>query len=257
MQYPILVGLLWIVSFIGTPSIDRIRQQHSSPPILSFPERGLDDSVAYQGYQTRFFRDASDNTLQIYLDGRSGRIVHLWADADDESAGLTVRDAAGQPARITWGAPVPTVSTAGRARVFEYALMAGATRIDFGLFVLGSMRVERDFQYGDHHRQPFRATRFIPPEMDRLFAALDRLDPAERGRHLGALNASSVGELRARLEPSITILENATTWTARVVQPSLDARDTLSLEVLADRRRTTPSRAGDVLSLASTGGGET
>src|SRR5262252_8307183 len=94
MQYPILVGLLWVVWFIGTPSIDRIRQQHSSPPVLSFPERGLDDSVAYQGYQTRFFRDASDNTLQIYLDGRSGRIVHLWADADDESAGLTVRNAA-------------------------------------------------------------------------------------------------------------------------------------------------------------------
>ena len=48
-------------------------------PVLSFPEPGLDDSVAYQGYQTRFFRDAAGNTVQIYQ--RGGRLVHLWANA--------------------------------------------------------------------------------------------------------------------------------------------------------------------------------
>jgi hypothetical protein len=254
MQYPILAGLLWCVSFVGMQSIEPIRQERPSPAVLSFPEIGLDDTTAYKGYQTRFFRDASDNTLQIYLDGHSGRVVHLLADADDESVGLTVRDAGGNPVRVNWGPSVPMVSAVGRGRVFEYALIAGAQRIDLGLFLLGSMRVERDFQYGDRHRQPFAATRFIPPEMDRLFAALDRLDPAERRRHLAALNASSVSELRSRLQPSITTQQNATTWTARVVQPSLDARDTLSLEVLADLRRATPSRNGDVVSLSAIGG---
>ena len=34
-------------------------------PVLSFPEPGLDDSAAYQGYQTRSFRDAAGNTVQI------------------------------------------------------------------------------------------------------------------------------------------------------------------------------------------------
>jgi hypothetical protein len=256
-MYPILVGLLWCVWFVGTPSVDGLRQQRSSPPLLSFPEAGLDDSAAYQGYQTRFYRDASDNTLQIYLDGRSGRIVHLWADAEDESAGLTARNAAGQPVRLRWSSAVPTVSTSGRARVFEYVLIADAPRIDLGLFLLGSMRVERDFQYADRHRQPFAAARFAPHEMDRLLAALDRLDPAERRRHLTFLNASAVSDLRSRLQPAVTNRQAATTWTARVVQPTLDARDTLTLEVLADLRHVSASRSGDVVSLASVGGSQT
>ena len=28
-------------------------------PVLSFPDAGLDDTSAYSGYQTRFFRDAA------------------------------------------------------------------------------------------------------------------------------------------------------------------------------------------------------
>jgi hypothetical protein len=36
-------------------------------PVLSFPEPGLDDTAAYQGYQTRFYRDSKDNPVQIYL----------------------------------------------------------------------------------------------------------------------------------------------------------------------------------------------
>ena len=55
-------------------------------PVLAFPEAGLDDSAAYQGYQTRLFRDAARNTVQLYLDARLGRVVHLWADAENESA---------------------------------------------------------------------------------------------------------------------------------------------------------------------------
>jgi hypothetical protein len=219
--------------------------------VLSFPEIGLDDSAAYRDYQTRFYRDARGNTLQIYLDARSGRVVHLWADAEDESAGLTVRDAAGHPVALKWGSAAPTVSTNGRARIFEYDLVADAARIDLGLFLLGSMRVERDFQYGDRHRQPFTAAPFAPPEMDRLLAALERLDPQERARHLAFLNASTIAEIRSRLRPVVSRRQDGAVWTARVVQPSLDARDTLTLEVLADTRRLTASRAGDVVSLAT------
>ena len=36
-----------------------------TPPVLAFPEAGLDDPAAYRGYQTRFFRDAAGNTLQV------------------------------------------------------------------------------------------------------------------------------------------------------------------------------------------------
>src|SRR5437868_6829290 len=77
---------------------------HSAPhavlPVLAFPEAGLDDSAAYQGYTTRLFRDAARNTVQIYLDGRDGRVVHVWADALNESLGFTARDSAGNPAPL-------------------------------------------------------------------------------------------------------------------------------------------------------------
>ena len=69
-------------------------------PVLSFPEAGLDDSAAYRGYRTRFYRDSRDNAVQIYVDERVGRVVQVWADAANESVGFTVRDAAGNPARL-------------------------------------------------------------------------------------------------------------------------------------------------------------
>src|SRR3954465_3706536 len=80
-----------------------------TPPVLSFPESGLDDPAAYRGYQTRFFRDAAGNTLQVYLDSRAGRVVHLWADGEDESIGLTVRSA-GRPTTLRWGGDGATVA---------------------------------------------------------------------------------------------------------------------------------------------------
>ena len=54
------------------------------PPVLSFPEPGLDDPAAYEGYRTRFWRDAAGNAVQVCIDARSGRVVMLWADALDE-----------------------------------------------------------------------------------------------------------------------------------------------------------------------------
>src|SRR5688500_14808688 len=70
-------------------------QPRTIQPVLGFPEQGLDDSAAYQGYQTRFFRDAKGNVVQVYLDARSGRVVTLLADAVNESVGFTVRDGTG------------------------------------------------------------------------------------------------------------------------------------------------------------------
>ena len=63
-------------------------------PVLSFPQPGVDDTSAYQGYRTRFYRDAAGNTLQAYIDGRSGRVVHLLANrVVDHSALLGALDA--------------------------------------------------------------------------------------------------------------------------------------------------------------------
>ena len=182
--------------------------------------------------------------------------MHLWADAEDESAGVTVRDGAGQPVALRWGSAVPTVSTNGRTRVFEYDLIADAARIDLGLFLLGSMRAERDFQYADRHRQPFarhsmRRRRWTGCS-GRSSASIRRsgdgtspssmLRPSSRFAR-GSGRRSRAGRRQRR-------------WTARVVQPSLDARDTLTLEVRADSRRLAASRTGDVVSLTDRIGNE-
>ncbi|MEP6992298.1 MAG: hypothetical protein ABJA80_15310, partial [bacterium] len=90
-------------------------------PVLAFPERGLDDSAAYQGYQTRLFRDASGNTVQVYLDARADRVVHLWADAEDESFGFTARGANGRAAHLQWDDDGARIGRAGPARWLEHA----------------------------------------------------------------------------------------------------------------------------------------
>src|SRR5687768_5820141 len=203
-------------------------------PVLAFPEPGLDDSAAYQGYQTRFFRDAAGNTVQIYINPRDGRIVHLWADADNESIGFTARDAAGNPVALSWGSDGAQVSAANDTRALEYQLAADAPFVRLGLFLLGSMRVERDFQYAGRHRGPFSGPPFSVQEIDRLFAALGRLDPARRSRHLALLNARDTLALQARLQPTFTTRRNGSTSVTRIAQPSLDGRDTLTLELRTD-----------------------
>src|SRR2546427_689285 len=117
-------------------------------PYLAFPEAGLDDPAAYQGYATRLFRDANGNAFQVYLNGRTGRVVSLWADAADESVGFSARDSAGVPAEIAWGSSAAVVAETrgGRTRTVSYAL-AAPSPVTIRLFPPGSMRVEPDFQY--------------------------------------------------------------------------------------------------------------
>src|SRR5258708_17307490 len=97
-----LTALLLGVVGTATPAA---AQPRTVQPVLGFPEQGLDDPAAYQGYQTRFFRDAKGNVVQVYLDARSGRVVNLLADAVNESVGFTVRDGSGNPPRLEWGSP--------------------------------------------------------------------------------------------------------------------------------------------------------
>ena len=223
-------------------------------PVLAFPEHGLDDTAAYQGYQTRLFRDAGGNTVQIYLDARADRVVHLWADAEDESFGFTARGAAGRAAALQWDGNGALVSRAGRTRTLEHALVANERRIDIGWFLLGSMRVERDLQYANRQKSAFADAPFRLPEIDRLLAALATLSSAERQTHLALLHAASEQELRARLRPSITSRASGSVWITTVTQPALDGRDTLVMEFRTDPGRVTAAVAGDSVSLRAVTG---
>src|SRR3954468_2528852 len=190
---------LWALAIAAAPVLAQTRVQ----PVLGFPEAGLDDPAAYQGYQTRFFRDTKGNVVQVYLDARSGRVVNLLADAVDESAGFTVRDGTGKPIRLEWGSADAVISQSGNRRTIEYQLVANSPRILIGWILLGSMRVERDLGYSGRGLETFDWPTFRVREEEELIANLDRLEPAERMRELGALGTGFASDLRARLLPDI------------------------------------------------------
>ncbi len=222
-------------------------------PVLSFPDAGLDDTAAYRGYQTRFYRDAARNTLQTYIDQRSARIVHLMADADNASVGFTVRDGSGRVPALAWGEGA-IISAARRTRSFEQQLHSSAPTLHLGWFLLGSMRVERDFQYEERARNPFSAAPYALPDVDKLVAALGTLPPATRAKHLARLNARSIDAVRARLYPRVTLRTERGGWVARVRQITLDARDTLTLEITGSPDAVAATVSGDSLTLSSRSG---
>jgi hypothetical protein len=218
--------------------------QTAQAPVLAFPEAGLDDTAAYQGYQTRLYRDSKGNTVQIYLDAASGRVVHLWADAADESLGFTARGASGRPLRLAWSGDSATVSDSSGVRALEYRLAAPSASVTLGWFLLGSMRVERDFQYNKAHLRPFTAPAFVVAEESLLVSNVGRLPPAERSAQLALLGAERASELAGRLRPTVAGACAADRCAVRLSRPSLDGRNRLTLELSSDPRETTMRIAG-------------
>jgi hypothetical protein len=235
----------------SNPSIDGGRRV---TPVLFFPEPGMDDTAAYQGYATRFYRDSKSNTVQIYLDRRSGREVLLWADALDESAAFTARDSRGLPANLDWGSEAATVSDSDGARTITYQLEAPGPSVTLGWFLLGTMRVERDFQYARGHLRPFSAAPYIIAPESLLVANIARLPAAEQREELSLLHARSVAELRSRLTPTITSHHSGSSWTVRITQPALDDESHLSLEVLGDDRQASARVLGRTVSIRAHSG---
>ena len=226
--------------------------------VLSFPEPRVDEAAAYQGYQTRLYKDASGNTVQIYIDERAARVVHLWADAEDESLGFTARTDAGRVAPLRWDSGEAAVSGGpkSRTRTFDQPFTADAAVVHLGWFLLGSMRIERDFQYEKRQAAPFASPPYRIAELDRLFGALGKLDPDTRRRQLAFLNAPDVATLQRRTRAVTTIRSRPTQWTAEITQASLDGRDTMKLEFRVDPRQVAAARAGDSLTLRARNGKE-
>jgi hypothetical protein len=235
------------------------------PPYLAFPEPGLDDPAAYEGYTTRVYQDASDNAFQVYLKGNTGRVVNLWADAANESVGFTVRDSSGKPAELVWGSSGAVVTGSAHTRSVSYGLELPSTAT-VGLFLLGSMRVERDFQYAGRDTLPLDAASFPQHELSELIDHIAKLKPAERTRHLSLLGVKTVDGLRARLLPHIVLtphppLRDAergsadTTWSVRVEQVSFDGKSHLVLALEGDSRETGATVSGRTVTIRRPAGG--
>jgi hypothetical protein len=224
------------------------------PPYLAFPEPGLDDPAAYEGYETRVYRDASGNAFQVYVNRGKGRVVHLWADAANESVGFTARDSGGAPAELAWSSTGAVVGTSHGTRSVAYGLEAPSP-VTLGLFLLGSMRVERDFQYAGRDSLPLDATPFPQAELAKLIDRLARLGARERARHLSLLGVKTIAALRARLLPRITAQLGDTAWVVRVEQASFDGKSHLWLALEGDARETAPAIAGGTVMIRRPAGG--
>src|SRR6266581_1295132 len=253
------MSLLAFLLVAQTATQDTVR------PYLAFPEPGLDDPAAYEGYATRVYQDASHNAFQVYLKGNTGRVVNLWADAANESVGFTIRDSSGRPAELAWGFSGAVVTGSAHTRSVSYALELPST-VRVGLFLLGSMRVERDFQYAGHDTLPLDAPPFTQAELVDLIDHVAKLKPAERTRHLSLLGVKNIEALRARLLPHVVLtphppLRDAergsadTTWSVRVEQVSFDGKNHLWLALEGDTRETVPALSGSTVTIRRPAGG--
>jgi len=113
--------------------------------------------------------------VQIYIEAKTGRVVHVWADAVDESIGFTVRDSGDTRAAVGFGAGEATVGATGGRRWMRYSLtLQGGQSTRIGQFLLGSMRIERDFGYAGRVHDSLDAPPFVVPEMRQLAQRLGR-----------------------------------------------------------------------------------
>ncbi len=218
-------------------------------PVLEFPQAGLDDPAAYRGYTTRFFRDSGGNTVQIAIDRQSGRVVNIWADAANESISFTARDTQGQPAEMKWDSPGAELSSDGPARYVRYTLSSNAGGLDIGLFLLGSMRQERDYVYHKGNLEPFGGELYSEQAFTEMVHNLEALSPGEQNRLLALLHAESLAELRDRLLPQVTYHQSDSSAHVLVEQPTFDGQNHLSLDLSVELSRATIAVSNGVLAI--------
>ncbi len=133
--YLSLIPVLLLVQHVGPER--NAQSQKPVEPVLAFPDPELDDTAAYQGYQTRFYRDSRNNTVQIYLQPQTSRAVLVWADAANESVGFNARDSQGRPTRLFWGATAAEVADSDSTRSIEFRLTTPLSARPAGLVRAG------------------------------------------------------------------------------------------------------------------------
>src|SRR6266700_3888864 len=173
------------------------------------------------------------------------------------------------PAELAWGSSGAVVTGPANTRSVSYGLDLPSP-VSIGLFLLGSMRVERDFQYAGRDSLPLGTPAFPQSELSELIDHIAKLKPAERARHLSLLGVKSIQALRARLVPRIVLNSSSplsaprrggqgvrtdTTWVVQVEQPSFDGKTHLWLSLEGDTRETVPTVSGAAVTIRRPAGG--
>jgi hypothetical protein len=162
--------------------------------------------------------------------------------------GFNARDSRGRPTRLFWGATAAEVADSGSTRSIEFRLTTPLSAVQLGWFVLGSMRVERDFVYAKAYEKPFGGAYRVAEE-SLLVADVARLPADEQRRHLQLLHAEDLDKLRSRLIPSFELNPGDSVEAIRIERPSLDGRNFLRLELRVDPRRVKARVKGQTVSL--------
>ncbi len=134
----------------------------------------------------------------------------------------------GKPVRLDFGNEEAKTYKDGKITSLEYTLEVKSKTAEIGHFLLGSMRVERDFQYAGWHLKNF-SERFLQKELVSLIENIKRLPNEKRKIHLKLLRASGIDELSERLQPKITF--NKAKNLIGVEQPTFDGKNHLWVEI--------------------------
>jgi len=228
--------IVLVLLFLGMMSMLLVEKAVASEikPVLELPQIGLDDTTTYSGYTTRFYKDSQGNTLQISINENTGRLLNLWADGFNESIALSIRDGDGSPADVSWDSPGAKSFDKDGLRTVQYSVVSKNTELEIGHFQLGTMRLERDFTYFEHHLKPYDSKPFLDEGMLNLISTIRSLGEEEQRRHLNILKASTPDELTSRVMPQLSVQEKipVTHFTAEKVL--LDGKNRQVLHIAID-----------------------
>jgi hypothetical protein len=248
------IKILFLFSSLIFSSVCNNAQSKEKPilPIVEFPQDGIDDPEVYSGYTTRFYKDTKRNTAQIIINSKSRRVTNLFADAANESISFSWHDLQNDNSNLKFVSPNAFVTEDGNLRTVEYALASSSGSVEIGLFLLSTMRVERDFHYQGRYMLPLNTEPvFEITELTNMIENMNRLPENIRNEHLALLDAASTEQLKQRLSPEVKLSKQNEYAGISIRQISFDGKNILSLEIKVDTNSASIINHGNHVTLSS------
>jgi hypothetical protein len=247
-----LFSLLIFSSVCNNAQSEEMSKGKTILPMVEFPQFGIDDPAVYSGYVTRFYKDIKGNTTQVTIDSKNKRVTNLFADAANESVSFSWRNSRNENNDLKFASPKARVAEEGNFRTVEYTFSTSSSSINLGLFLLSTMRVERDFRYKERYSLPLNTEPvFEITEFKNMIESLSRLPENIRNEHLALLNAASIDQVKQRLSPEIRLSKRNEFAEVTIQQVSLDGKNHLCLEIKVDTNRAEITNHGNYLILSS------